>query len=246
MPSSLLRSDLFADDTLKGTEFCRAYTDLVDEWLVELFVAGGGDDVDVSLVAVGGQGRREMAPQSDLDLLLLVGKGADGSGVADALWYPIWDAGLKLGHAVRTVRDTISLASEDLETATALLSARHVAGDPALTEELLEKALTGWRKRGRKWLDELSTSVRDRHAEAGEVAFDLEPDLKDGRGGLRDVHALSVGTSCRRRGGSAAARGAAASPRHPSRGARRAAPRHGPPGRPAPARRAGLGRGEAR
>ena len=191
MPSSLRRSELFANDALKGTEFCQAYTSVVDEWLVELFVDGGGPDVDVSLVAVGGQGRREMAPQSDLDLLLLVGKGADAKGVADALWYPIWDAGLKLGHAVRTVRDTISLASEDLETATALLSARHVAGNPALTEELLEKALTGWRKRGRKWLEELSTSVRDRHADAGEVAFDLEPDLKDGRGGLRDVHALA-------------------------------------------------------
>ncbi len=190
MSSSLQRSDLLADETLVGVEFCEAYTELVDGWLAELFAGSGGDALDVALVAVGGQGRRELAPQSDLDLLLVVGKGVDAASVADGLWYPIWDAGLKLGHAVRTVRDTLSLAAEDLETATALLSARHVAGNEALTEELVEKAKAGWRKRGKKWLGELASSVRARHDDAGEVAFDLEPDLKDGRGGLRDLHAL--------------------------------------------------------
>lgn len=191
MPPALRRSDFLADDRHRGREFCRAYTQLIEEWLVELFHEAGGVGADVALVAVGGQGRGELAPQSDLDLLLLLGKGTDGSQVADGLWYPIWDAGLKLGHAVRTVRDTLSLASEDLETATALLSARHLIGNRALTEELDEKAKAGWRKRGRKWLDELAESVVSRHAEAGEVAFDLEPDLKDGRGGLRDLHALT-------------------------------------------------------
>lgn len=191
MPSSLRRSDFLADHSLQGRAFCEAYTDLIEEWLVGLFTAAGGGEADVALVAVGGQGRRELAPQSDLDLLLLLGKGVDGSEVADGLWYPIWDIGLKLGHAVRNVRDTLTLAAEDLETATALLSARHLAGSVALTDELAEKAKAGWRKRGRRWLDDLALSVSSRHAEAGEVAFDLEPDLKDGRGGLRDVHALT-------------------------------------------------------
>lgn len=191
MSSSLRRSDFLADHTLRGRAFCDGYTELVDNWLVELFVSAGGDDLNVALVAVGGQGRRELAPQSDLDLLLLFGKGVDPKDVADGLWYPIWDAGLKLGHAVRTVRDTLTLASEDLETATALLSARHLAGNRSLTDELEEKAKAGWRKRGKRWLEELAESVRTRHSEAGEVAFDLEPDLKDGRGGLRDVHALA-------------------------------------------------------
>lgn len=191
MPSSLRRSDFLADHGLQGRAFCDAYTELIDDWLVELFRESGGDRLDVALVAVGGQGRRELAPQSDLDLLLLVGKGADAAAVADGLWYPVWDAGLKLGHAVRSVRDTLTLAAEDLETATALLSARHLAGARPLTEELEEKAKAAWRKRGRRWLEELSASVRSRHCEAGEVAFDLEPDLKDGRGGLRDVHALA-------------------------------------------------------
>ncbi len=92
---------------------------------------------------------------------------------------------------MRSIRDTLALAAEDLETATALLSARHVAGDPALTAELAEKARLAWQRKGRRWLDVLSRAVQARHAAHGEVAFDLEPDLKEGRGGLRDVHALA-------------------------------------------------------
>lgn len=194
MTTPFRRSDLLADRTLTGRAFCQAYTELVEAWLAELF----GDAVDaaapegrVALVAVGGQGRRELAPQSDLDLLLLVERREDGPAVADRLWYPIWDAGLKLGHAVRTVRDTLSLASEDLETATSLLSARLVAGDEVLADDLAERARAGWRRKGRRWLGELARAVEERHQEAGEVAFELEPDLKEGRGGLRDVHALA-------------------------------------------------------
>ncbi len=195
MPPSLLRSDILADRTLAGRAFCRSYTALIDEWLVSLFdhavEQAGIDGRGIALVAVGGQGRGELAPQSDLDLLLVYDRGTDEvSAVADALWYPIWDEGLKLGHAVRTVRDTLTLAADDLETATALLSARHLAGDVRLSDELIEKSRAAWRRRGRRWLEVLSRSVSERHESAGEVAFDLEPDLKDGRGGLRDVHAL--------------------------------------------------------
>ena len=194
MPPALQRSSLLDDRKLTGRAFCEVYGALVDSWLVELFdeaVAGNGGDVHgVALVAVGGQGRQELCPQSDLDLLLLVGKGVDAGGIAEKLWYPIWDSGLKLGHAVRSVRDTLSLASEDLETATALLSSRYLAGDRSLSDELEEKARVNWRKKGRKWLEELALAVELRHDEAGEVAFELEPDLKEGCGGLRDVHAL--------------------------------------------------------
>lgn len=189
MTPPLRRSDLIADPALRGRRFCTAYTDQVDAWLAELFEAGAPPQ-GVSLVAVGGHGRRELAPQSDLDLLLLVERGVDVGALAESLWYPIWDSGLKLGHAVRSVRDTLTLASSDLETATALLSARHLAGERSLSAELAEKARTNWRRRGRRWLPELARSVRERHGRAGEVAFDLEPDLKEGRGGLRDVHAL--------------------------------------------------------
>lgn len=193
MPPALQRSDFLDDRRLQGRAFCEGYTDLIEAWLVELFDGSATSSSGVALIAVGGQGRRELAPQSDLDLLLVHTSStpkATVSAVADSLWYPIWDVGLKLGHAVRTIRDTLTLANDDLETATALLSARHVAGDESLTLELAEKAKANWRKRGKKWLSELADSVEERHRSAGELAFDLEPDLKDGRGGLRDVHAL--------------------------------------------------------
>ncbi|HMU80585.1 MAG TPA: hypothetical protein PKC57_10025, partial [Microthrixaceae bacterium] len=194
MAIPLHRSSLLDDRSCGGRGFCDRYTQVVEDWLRSLWVdavaaAGGGDGM--ALVAVGGQGRGELCPGSDLDLLLLADKGVDAARVADGLWYPIWDERLKLGHAVRSIRDTLALAAEDLETATALLSARHVAGDPALTAELAEKARLAWQRKGRRWLDVLSRAVQARHAAHGEVAFDLEPDLKEGRGGLRDVHALA-------------------------------------------------------
>ncbi len=190
MAMALRRTDLLEDPGLRGRSFAEAWTDRIESWLVELFDEAGGNEGGFALVAVGGQGRREMAPQSDLDLLLLHDPATAPTEVAEMLWYPIWDTGLKLGHAVRSVRDTLALAAEDLETATALLSARHLCGDPELTTELAERSRSAWRKKGRRWLGELSRATRERHAEAGEVAFSLEPDLKEGRGGLRDVHVL--------------------------------------------------------
>lgn len=190
MPPALRRHELLEDRSIRGRAFSEAYTRLIDDWLAELFDEAGGGSGELALVAVGGQGRREMAPYSDLDLLLLTAASDAAHGVAEKLWYPIWDAGLKLGHAVRSVRDTLALAAEDLETATALLSARHLCGEEQLSAELAERASSSWRRRGRRWLGELADSVEERHAVAGEVAFALEPDLKEGRGGLRDVHAL--------------------------------------------------------
>ena len=189
MPPALLRTDLLDDPTLRGRAFAEAWTSRLEEWISAAFEEATGGTGDLALVAVGGQGRREMAPHSDLDLLLLFA-GSAPTEVAQHLWYPVWDAGLKLGHAVRTVRDTIALASDDLETATSLLSARHVCGNEELTTELVERARTNWRKKGRSWLEELARAVDERHGAAGEVAYSLEPDLKEARGGLRDVHAL--------------------------------------------------------
>ncbi len=190
MPPALVRTDLLDDLSLRGPAFASAWTDRLEQWLVELFDEAVGSEADLALLALGGQGRREMAPQSDLDLLLLFRSGDAPEEPAQKLWYPIWDADLKLGHAVRTVADTLSLASEDLETATSLLSARHICGDTDLSAELNERARTNWRRKGRRWLQELARATDERHRNASEVAFSLEPDLKEGRGGLRDVHAL--------------------------------------------------------
>lgn len=194
MGAPLQRSELIEDRSLTGRAFCDAYGKVVEEWLRSLWDdAVLGDPTHgagMALVAVGGQGRQELCSRSDLDLLLLTTKGVDAAFVADRLWYPIWDEGLKLGHAVRSLRDTLALAAEDVETATALLSSRHLAGDAPLSAELSERARLGWQRKGRRWLAVLADSVEQRHGAHGEVAFDLEPDLKEARGGLRDVHAL--------------------------------------------------------
>ncbi len=181
---------MIEDHTLSGTAFCRAYSGLIDDWIRQLYVAEAQAPDGVALVAVGGYGRAELSPQSDIDLLLLH-SGTDQIGeIAERLWYPIWDEGLKLGHAVRTMREAFELAASDLDTATSLLSIRHLAGDVALTDALAEQSLALWRKRHRRWLKELHERVLARQRVHGEVAFLLEPDLKEGRGGLRDVQAI--------------------------------------------------------
>jgi [protein-PII] uridylyltransferase len=183
------RTSLVADLSRAGVELCRDLSDLTDAWLADLF-ASAEPPAGVALVAVGGYGRRELSPQSDIDVLLLHEPRVDLREVAEKIWYPIWDAGLKLGHAVRTTREALALASDDLDTATSLLSARPLAGDEAMVADLHQRALALWRKRSKRYLAEISRRVSERHGVKGEVAFLLEPDLKEGRGGLRDVHAI--------------------------------------------------------
>ncbi len=184
------RDALAADTTSVGRDLCRAYSAAVDTWLAELFADATGGASGIALVAVGGYGRGELSLQSDIDVLLLHDGRDDIGAVADRLWYPIWDKGLKLGHSVRTTKEALALAADDLDTATSLLRTRVVAGEAQLAEGLAAKAMAQWQKRSKRWLAELSRRVTERHERAGEVAFLLEPDLKEGRGGLRDVHAL--------------------------------------------------------
>jgi len=181
---------LLADESLTGAAWCRAHSDLVDRWLAGLFAQAVPGGERAALVAVGGYGRSELCPRSDVDVILLHDKGFEVAEVAEAIWYPIWDQGLQLGHNVATVRQALSLAANDIESATSLLSARHIAGDERLTASLAAKALEQWHDRARRWLPDLAAKVDERHERLGEVAFRLEPDLKDGRGGLRDVHSL--------------------------------------------------------
>ena len=160
----------------------------VDRWLAGLL----GAEADVALVAVGGYGRREMLPRSDLDVLLLHGGRDDIAGIADRIWYPVWDSGAELDHAVRTVPQARRVARTDLKVALGLLSARHVAGDPDLTERLRVGALEDWRSAAPARLAELHAAHDERARTSGELAFLLEPDLKEARGGLRDVHAIQA------------------------------------------------------
>jgi [protein-PII] uridylyltransferase len=160
----------------------------IDRWLADLLGAEPG----VALVAVGGYGRRELLPRSDLDVVLLHGGRDDIAGIADRIWYPVWDSGAELDHAVRTVPQARRVARTDLKVALGLLSARHVAGDPDLTGRLRAGALEDWRSAAPARLAELHAARDERARTVGELAFLLEPDLKEARGGLRDVHAIQA------------------------------------------------------
>lgn len=163
-------------------------SDQNDAWLAGLL----GPAPRVALVAVGGYGRRELLPGSDLDVLLLH-DGQDGiAAVADRVWYPVWNSGVALDHAVRTVAQARKVAREDLKAALGLLSARHVAGDEELTEALRRGVLTDWRSGAPARLAALRELCQERAERFGELAFLLEPDLKEARGGLRDVHAIAA------------------------------------------------------
>ena len=186
------------DPTLRGRDLCRSLAEATDAWLSSLLEhATGGDTHGLALVAAGGYGRSELAPMSDLDVWLVHDGRPDVGELAERLWYPIWDAGVKLGHAVRTPKQTLALVNDDLDTATASLSLRLVSGDPAVVDRLHEQCVDRWRRRSSRWIDELDRRVRQRHVVAGEVAFLLEPDIKEGRGGLRDIHALGWAETAR-------------------------------------------------
>ncbi|MDA8434862.1 MAG: [protein-PII] uridylyltransferase [Actinomycetales bacterium] len=171
----------------------RALAALTDDWLHALYVASGAGGIGAALVGVGGYGRGDLAPGSDLDLLLLHPPSAspgDVTAVADRLWYPVWDAGLKLDHAVRAPAEARRLAAQDIKVVLGLLDVRTVAGDDALTKALRESVLGDWRALAPRRLDELRLGVEERIARSGELAHLLEPDLKDSYGGLRDLVAL--------------------------------------------------------
>ena len=165
---------------------CRALSDLADDYLAGLL----GDAADVALVAVGGYGRRELSPGSDLDVVLVHRGRSDVAAIADGVWYPVWDTGVRLDHSVRTVAEVVDVAAADVKAVLGLLDARHVAGDAELTAEVLRRLRQQWRRRAPSALGDLTRAVHDRHRRVGEVAFLLEPDLKEGRGGLRDMAAM--------------------------------------------------------
>src|SRR5205823_9146713 len=107
---------LLADNTKTGAAWCRAHSALVDEWIGGLFAeateALNADSSGVALVAVGGYGRAELCPHSDIDLMLVHDGRRDIADLADRIWYPIWDRGLHLGHSVSTIREAVKVAGE--------------------------------------------------------------------------------------------------------------------------------------
>ena len=175
-----------------GPEALRtALVDLHDFWLASRCAAIGLTD-RASLVAVGALGRRELAPYSDLDLVLLHDGRKDVDRLAEELWYPLWNSGIGLDHSVRTPGQAVQVAATDLRAAFGLLEARHLAGDPELSEKVGSAVRQAWRAGIRGRFDEIAEGAQERWRKSGDVAHRVEPDLKSGHGGLRDVQLIDA------------------------------------------------------
>lgn len=184
------RNPLLVAPELKGRDYTVAHAAETDRWFRDLAERVLDSLDDVALLAVGGYGRNELCPFSDIDVVLVHGEKVDGAQVAEALWYPVWDRGLKMGYVVVTPKQAKTLLAEEFEWATSFLHSRLIAGDVGLAAQIDELVNEAWAKRGEELLEHLAETVTTRHEARGDVAFQIEPHLKEGRGGLRDVHAL--------------------------------------------------------
>ncbi len=209
------------DVSLRGRDWSKAAGDLTDSWLVQLFdwavtagatgagrgrregqrlslrgrrpsATGENPAKGLALLAVGSLGRGDLAPGSDLDLLLVHDGRPDVVEVADRLWYPIWDEPMPLDHSVRTLSQIGQAAESDLRVAQGLLDARPVAGDAELGMRAVVLGRRLWEKRVGQWLPAVMESRARVQQAHGDVAFMLEPQLQEGRGGLRDLQLLAL------------------------------------------------------
>ena len=172
-----------------------ALLDLHELWLnkkaAELGITRGSG---FAIVATGGLGRRELVPYSDLDLMLLHDDKPTElvTEMAESLWYPLWDANIRLDHSVRTVPEALEVGGTELSAGMAMLEARHIAGDDTLSVQLIGGARRQWRTGITGRFDELVEQARARWQRSGQIAHRAEPDLKCGMGGLRDVQLLNA------------------------------------------------------
>ena len=167
-------------------------TRAADELCAKAFASTGCPGTGVALVAVGGYGRQELAPYSDLDVVLVHDPDIELGEWAGQIWYPLWDSGANVDHSVRTVDEVLEQAAADLRVATGMLDARHLAGDPNLTLRLRSAVLNQWRRDARTRLGELRELVSERGRMTGELAHASVPDLKESVGGLRDATVLKA------------------------------------------------------
>ena len=167
-----------------------------DRFLLSLFNSAlgktGKNSKGLAIAAVGGYGRGELSPGSDLDIIILHQGQFSQSALSEFvnnLLYPLWD-NKSVDHSVRTRTETRDAAESDLKVALGLLDIRVVAGDADLVAAVQSESLDSWRKHARNRLPELKLSLEQRHERVGELAYLLEPDVKEARGGLRDINAL--------------------------------------------------------
>lgn len=192
-----LRDDLETLDTaqpagLQGLEVARRRADLLDARMRSLF-EGAGAPTGIAVAAVGGYGRRQQLPRSDVDLLILhePSTGPDEvAAVVERLLYPLWDEGLQVGQAVRTPQDCEEIARSRVDALTSMLDLRWLAGDAALTADVHRAVLAIVREEPQAFVERLREAARARRARFGAVGHRIEPELKEGEGGVRDIVSL--------------------------------------------------------
>ncbi|MBU4177275.1 MAG: [protein-PII] uridylyltransferase [Proteobacteria bacterium] len=178
---------------LSGRPLLHRHSQLIDDYLAGLFNNCPEATEGMSLVALGGYGRRELFPYSDIDLLLLHAPGSEDrlGVVTEALFYPLWDAGLEVGHGVRTLDACLADARQDFFFQVALLDARHLAGSAplfgAMHQAFHRELIAGHRG---EFLQNMMQHRNNRHQRYGMHGYQLEPHIKESRGGFRDIQAM--------------------------------------------------------
>lgn len=192
-----LRRWLSERTDVAGAGLLALLSDQVERWLAGLFHQAAGKAAEectrgLVLCAVGSFGRRELCAGSDLDLVLIHDGGdrVQVDAVAEALWYPLWDAGVRLDHAVRTPEEALAAAREDLRVQLGLLDLRPLAGDAALAQTLASAVFAQWQAASSRWAPRLAEQAQERRERFGDLPFLLEPELKESSGGLRDAEVL--------------------------------------------------------
>lgn len=206
LKAALFRGRMIAKERLEngagGIETARLLSGVTDEvvsalWdftTVHVFRARNPTEGErLALLAVGGYGRRTLAPFSDIDLLFVRAykQTAHAESVIEYMLYALWDLGFKVGHASRTIEECLKLAREDFTIRTSILEARRLTGDEKLADELMRRFQTEVvRGTGAEFVAAKLKERDDRHARAGASRYMVEPNIKEGKGGLRDLNTL--------------------------------------------------------
>jgi [protein-PII] uridylyltransferase len=185
------REHLLVDGPAPGRLWCAAWTTAVDDAVVALATPAVARHARLAVVATGGYGREELCPASDIDLLIAHERldQDELEVIVREVVYPLWDVGLTVGYAVRDRREAVA-ATDDLDTATAVLDLRPLVGDRGLAYQVRTETVQRCKRRPQRFLQALARADAERRGRAGDAAEVLEPDLKDGAGGLRDVQSL--------------------------------------------------------
>ncbi|OCC15210.1 [Protein-PII] uridylyltransferase [Dissulfuribacter thermophilus] len=179
---------------LSGERLLKVHSNIIDKWIINLFNKLPSEIQDgVSIIALGGYGRQELYPYSDIDLMILYEPGQQNNldEVCNAIFYPLWDSKREVGHGVRTIEECIKEADNDFFLLVSFLDARLICGDTWLFNNFINNIFSKFIEgRRRQFVESLIDHRRERLKRFGDHAYLLEPNIKDGRGGLRDFHTI--------------------------------------------------------